>query len=93
MHGINKTLEVMSLSPLFDEQWYVENYRDVPLVGVTPLEHFKRIGVVLGRNPGPDFNLRWYLERHSDVRNSKRNPVVPCLLVLFKYVSLRLRTC
>jgi GT2 family glycosyltransferase/glycosyltransferase involved in cell wall biosynthesis len=67
--------ELLNSSPIFDEKWYLENFADVSLTGVSPLEHFIRIGTVLGRNPGPDFDLSWYLEQYSDVRDSGMNPL------------------
>ena len=35
----------------FDEQWYLHNYLDVKLTGLSAREHFKRYGMLLGRKP------------------------------------------
>jgi hypothetical protein len=40
----------------FDEQWYVEQYPDVKLVGMDPAKHYLWLGAKLGRKPS----------RHSD---------------------------
>jgi glycosyltransferase involved in cell wall biosynthesis len=38
---------------LFDPVWYLENYPDVSLSGIDPLEHYLGIGIHLGRYPDP----------------------------------------
>ena len=48
-------------SGLFDRNWYLETYRDVALSGIQPLAHFVRIGMKIGRDPGPDFDTRHYM--------------------------------
>ncbi|HEV2596332.1 MAG TPA: hypothetical protein VGU01_14145 [Sphingomicrobium sp.] len=40
----------------FDEQWYVDQYPDVKIVGVDPARHFLWIGAKLGRRPSRDAN-------------------------------------
>ncbi|WP_338455074.1 glycosyltransferase family 2 protein [Aeromonas veronii] len=35
----------------FDEHWYLQTYLDVGQTGLSPREHFKRYGVLLGRKP------------------------------------------
>jgi len=47
-------------SGLFDGEWYAEKYPDVGLVGIDPLEHFVRIGIHIGREPGPLFSNQFY---------------------------------
>ncbi len=37
-----------------NEEWYLNTYEDVLLSGLTPKEHFKRYGVLLGRKPCPE---------------------------------------
>ena len=37
----------------FDEQWYVEQYPDVKIVGMDPAKHFLWLGARLGRRPSP----------------------------------------
>ncbi|HAX4944169.1 TPA: glycosyltransferase family 2 protein, partial [Escherichia coli] len=38
----------------FDEQWYLQTYRDVSQTGLPAREHFKRYGRLLGRKPCAD---------------------------------------
>ncbi|HHJ4385128.1 TPA: glycosyltransferase [Citrobacter freundii] len=38
----------------FNEEWYKNTYEDVLLSGLTPIEHFKRYGILLGRKPCPE---------------------------------------
>ncbi|MEO6216841.1 MAG: hypothetical protein ABIO86_12480 [Sphingomonas sp.] len=44
-------------SGLFDEHWYVERYPDVLRAGMSPAEHFVRIGQHLGRTPRKGGNV------------------------------------
>ena len=39
----------------FDEQWYVEEYPDVKLVGIDPAKHYLWLGARLGRKPSRDW--------------------------------------
>jgi len=39
----------------FDEQWYLQTYQDVSQTGLSPREHFKRYGSLLGRKPCADW--------------------------------------
>lgn len=50
-------------SGLFDRDWYLATYRDVALSGISPIAHFVRIGMKIGRNPGPNFDTRHYLSQ------------------------------
>ena len=43
-------------SGLFDAEWYAAQYPDVVPSGKNPLDHFLTVGMILGRNPGPDFS-------------------------------------
>lgn len=63
LRGI-KTLEE---SEFFSASWYSIAYPDVAISGLPPAEHYYRIGGLLGRDPGPKFNTRAYLEQHPDV--------------------------
>lgn len=47
-------------SGLFDPAWYGSRYPDVPLSGISPLDHFCETGVWLERDPGPGFNSSEY---------------------------------
>ena len=53
MVDLRKTLLT---SGLFDPVWYAERYPDVALTGMKPLTHFLTAGILMGRDPGPDFS-------------------------------------
>jgi len=61
-------LELLSQSGLYDEAWYINQYPDVQVSGISPLEHFLRIGIFLERNPGPAFDSSYYLKINPDVK-------------------------
>ena len=68
-------------SGLFDAAWYAKKYRDVAATALDPLDHFLRIGIYIGREPGPLFdskNYRRQLEQISHDRNSE-SPLVDYL--------------
>ncbi|WP_434997446.1 glycosyltransferase [Vibrio scophthalmi] len=69
---IKKTIE---LSGLFDQKWYLENYRDVEISGIDPITHYIEYGVNEGRNPSDSFNTLWYLEEYTDVLILGVNPL------------------
>lgn len=73
-------IELIRRSGLFDHAWYCSTYGDVMQTSLSPVEHFYRYGGWLGRDPGPGFSTRDYLERHSDVRESSINPLVHFLV-------------
>lgn len=54
-------------SGIFDSEWYRATYKDVEILGLSPIEHFVKYGVMMGRNPGPGFDLRFYLSSNSDL--------------------------
>jgi glycosyltransferase involved in cell wall biosynthesis len=62
-------------SGLFDAVWYFKRFADVAKVGLDPLEHYFRIGIYAGRDPGPLFSGRHYLEQ----LNGRRHAEVPVL--------------
>jgi O-antigen biosynthesis protein len=64
---------------LFDPQFYLEQYPDVAqwtTGDLDPLAHYIRYGGVEGRNPGADFDAKFYLQANADVRNAGLNPLV-----------------
>ena len=62
-------------SGLFDESWYLETYKDVSAVNIDPLAHFIRFGLLMGRDPGPNFNTHFYITRYTDVMKAGVNPL------------------
>jgi glycosyltransferase involved in cell wall biosynthesis len=63
-------------SPLFDADWYLEQYPDVKALGLDPAEHFLWIGHVLDRNPSRRFDLSAYREANRDVKSAGVNPLL-----------------
>ncbi len=61
-------VQIIEKSGLFDETWYMNNYRDVKLLDMSPIEHFVKFGGVLGRRPNPDFNTKFYTSYYPDVK-------------------------
>lgn len=66
----------IAASGFFDESWYERSYPDVKNSGFKPALHFLKIGALEGRNPGPNFNTRAYLNQNPDVAQSGMNPLV-----------------
>lgn len=63
-------------SGLFNAAWYMQRYPDVAMSGLDPAEHFLRYGALLGRNPGPDFDVARYLRSHPEIKDLGVNPLV-----------------
>jgi glycosyltransferase involved in cell wall biosynthesis len=67
---------ILEKSDLFDPEWYRQQYPDVEILGMDPLDHFLWLGGRLLRNPGPRFNSEYYVKTHSDVARKNYNPVL-----------------
>lgn len=63
-------------SGLFDADWYRRRYPDVELMGLDPVEHYFRVGALLGRDPGPGFDTGHYLRTQPDVAAGGDNPLL-----------------
>lgn len=55
-HRHSAIRDLLTESGLFDATWYVAQYPDVLLSGRAPLDHFLAVGMILKRDPGPDFS-------------------------------------
>lgn len=76
MKNISKEeLEALRNSELFDEKYYLEQYPDVKMLGMDPLEHYLWVGAKLGRNPSANFDSLGYLALHRDVAEAGVNPL------------------
>lgn len=53
----NGLREALLASGLFDAVWYASQYPDVAMTGMQPLEHFLAVGMLMERDPGPDFSM------------------------------------
>lgn len=73
---IEEQIETVKASGFLDEAWYLETYRDVAALGMSAAEHFVKYGAVMGRDPGPDFSTRDYLDGNHDVADKGLNPLL-----------------
>ena len=71
-----RQLHAICTCPLFDADWYKQQYPDVAERGVEPAKHFLEHGAREGRNPGPGFDTRWYVSTYPDVAKSGMNPLL-----------------
>ncbi len=51
--------------PLFDPTWYLDRNPDVAASRTDPFEHFCAFGVIEGRDPSPDFDVKFYRTRYA----------------------------
>ncbi len=70
-----KAYRLIASSGYFDAEWYRSHYPDVRLAGMDPLTHFLRKGANEGREPGPDFSVVRYREKHPHL-DAKRNALL-----------------
>ena len=77
---LNKQIAMIKSSGLFDEAWYLSNYKDVSRVGIDPVEHYLKYGGREGRNPSKIFNTISYLESNPEVVKLGMNPLVHFLI-------------
>lgn len=73
--SIGADAALLRTSQLFDQEWYLSEYKDMAL-HPDPVAHYLRHGVRELRDPGPAFSTAWYLEKYPDVRRSGVNPLV-----------------
>jgi hypothetical protein len=76
MSDLEQLAQEIGDSGLFDETWYMRTYPDVAMVGLPPLQHFVRFGLMLKRDPGPHFDTAHYLEANADVAEAGIDPVL-----------------
>lgn len=77
----NTNLEVaaayaISISELFDANWYLKQYPDVAEENIDPILHYVRFGAKEKRNPNPWFNNK-YIEKYE----SKTKKEIPPFLI------------
>ena len=73
---LRRAAALIRRSGLFDAAWYRGNYPDVAASGFDPLRHYLRTGAAEGRDPGPRFVTRAYLDRNPDVARAGLNPLL-----------------
>lgn len=73
---IQKQVDWLKTSGLFDETWYLSAHPDVANAGIDPVKHYLCHGAAEGRNPSPWFDTRAYLATNPDVAATGMNPLV-----------------
>ncbi len=68
--------KIIKTSGLFDENWYLQQNRDVAGAGVDPAIHYLRWGSREGRKPNPLFDGSWYLSQNQDVAASGTDALI-----------------
>jgi len=74
--AFEKDIGIISASSLFDARWYAMRYADVAASGMTPAEHYLKVGSRIGRDPGPRFSTSAYLKIHRDIAAAGINPLL-----------------
>ncbi|MFP5240128.1 MAG: glycosyltransferase, partial [Acidobacteriota bacterium] len=54
--------ERSSITPLFEDWWYLERHPEAAVSGLAPLEHYLREGAASGFEPSPVFDSGYYFE-------------------------------
>lgn len=78
-----RAVRAITESPLFDDQWYREQYPEVqrsPLFKISPALHYLKVGGFEGRDPSPNFDSDWYLNVNPDVKSAGINPLYHYIL-------------
>lgn len=68
-------LVLLRSSPLMDGGWYFRHYPATVSVGMSASLHYLRHGAREGKNPGPSFDTRAYVESHPEI-TADDNPLV-----------------
>lgn len=63
-------------SPWFDAEWYMLQYPDVAVSGMSPAQHYLLLGEAWGRRAGPRFDAEYYLNSHPDVAKAGISPLL-----------------
>ena len=74
--AVDDALSIIARSLFFDAEWYLDTYPDVRRVGLDPARHYYEWGAAEGRDPGPSFSTRGYLEDNGDVAATGINALV-----------------
>ena len=68
-------VQILWQSKYFRPAWYLRENLDIARGGVDPALHFLRDGYKEGRDPGPKFSVKRYLDAHPEVRD-QGNPLI-----------------
>lgn len=70
----NLVAEKILTLPYFDSEYYLAYFPDGGMED--PLEHYLTLGWIEGRNPSPNFDTNFYLQKYPDVRSSGICPLL-----------------
>lgn len=73
--ALKKVIKEIEQSAVFDGDWYSATYPEVRSSGMTPAEHYVRIGVKKGYSPSLFFDTKYYLKHNPDVAEAGYNPL------------------
>lgn len=68
-------------SGYLDEGWYLQTYPAVAATGLSPVQHYLRIGAALGHDPSTGFETRHYCDSVPGLAGSGVNPLLHYLMV------------
>lgn len=68
--------KLVETSDFFDPQWYLDQYPDVQVTNMDPIDHYLFVGAMLLRNPSERFCTKFYMESYPEVKESRINPLV-----------------
>ena len=74
--ALQRDVQLLHQSDLFDPEWYLTEYPDIARSSVDPAEHYLRFGAHEGRDPGPLFSTNAYRHDHPEAERSGINPLV-----------------
>ena len=63
-------------SPWFDADWYMMQYPDVAVSGMSPAQHYLLLGEAWGRKAGPRFDAEYYRNQHQDIAKAGVSPLL-----------------
>lgn len=73
---VGNAVELVRHSRMFNLAWYLSHYPDVWEADVDAAYHYARHGWKEGRNPGPDFKTKKYLEQYPELIEKNICPLV-----------------
>lgn len=73
---LDKQIQLIKDSGLFDDAWYAKTYPDIAASPLSPIEHFVQLGAYEGRNPGPDFDSMKYHMADPAVSGNKLSALI-----------------
>jgi hypothetical protein len=76
----DRELRMLKSSTLFDPEFYLRENPEVGESGLTPEEHYLKVGAREGKNPAPEFRTLEYLVNHPMLVESGGNPLIHHIL-------------